>query len=168
MFGGGQIPQLPLSVPGNPDQVPKTRAEPIPNPVLGLPGGPGPMVDGHFQDQGSGIMGQDWHEAVEAVEREELLQDLALEGAYIATGVAKIHPEGCFPCPSGYGSREPAHSVVHPFGPHAADQVISSQFVYHPWKVGRVILKVTVECGDNRSSAGTEACPKGRALPVVL
>ena len=125
------------------------------------------MPDGDLLDPGTSPMSQHRHEPVQSVERGEKWQDLTPEHPEIASGILEIDLQGPAPGRAGDARGCPPHKIIHPLGPHAADQVTIGQCLHHLGKVRRVILAIPIQSAEDRAPGMPEAGEKGCALAFV-
>lgn len=127
----------------------------------------GTVVDGHLGDARSREAQQGGKEAVHAGEDGQVLEKGSAEGLERAAGVDDRLVGDPVAHAVGDARRDPAHPVVLPPLPHAADDVEAVDLGEEPRDVRRVVLQVGVQGDDDLAAGVAEAGVHRRRLAAV-
>ena len=168
MLGNLQVIDLPFAGPRDNDEVKNSPTQPVPDAVFGPAGHAGMVGYRQLADHRAGIVGEDRHKTVQSVERKEHGDDGTFEGSQVAAGILEIDAQDETAREPGDPSGDAAAEVILSPHAHAAGQVAVFERSNQFWQVGRIVLEVAVEGGDELTAAGLESGPQRGALATMF
>ena len=117
------------------------------------------MADGNLLGAHAISMDKHGQESMNAIERKQTVQRLAVERTKGATRVAEIHLQHLPPGRPRHTRRDATQPIVIPFRSHAANEISAAQFFEKFWKIGGIVLPVAIQSNENGTRRGLNAGP---------